>query len=217
MPKHDSINMKKTLFVLPLFLFLLSSLSTQAQYMEQVVRRNVIKTNPLAMLQGPIIGFAEYRIMYERTLTPAHALQASLGYLGKGIVNSDFYMDFMFANPISEVDHNGYRVTAAYKFYTDNYAPNGWYLMPHASFSYGKMHSKSDPDTDYITATYINVTGNFGYQVLVDDRFAADFYFGLGWKSNTWSGYGQYHNDPGLPVQNVPVKVNIGMNFGIAF
>src|SRR6478609_283611 len=108
MSKPDSINMKKIFFVLPLFLFLLNPFYSKAQA-PKAIRRNIIKTSPLAMLQGPILGFSEYRLQYERALTPSHAILISMSYLGKGIFSDSFYSNFSFSNPYATTQYNGYR------------------------------------------------------------------------------------------------------------
>lgn len=190
----------------------------------------VIKTNPLAILWGSIPLTAEYRVMIELTSSKNQSDQIGISYLGKSPVLE------LFEDSIENLDLlivRGIRFQGAHKFYINRpggplglsyseYAPHGFYISPHLSYSSVKFSTKAANSRDvFIKVTHFNANLLFGYQ-LIPGFWAFDIFAGLGYKKNNWiehdqqnsinkntSDFGKYYNSP--------VKLNLGFNVGVVF
>jgi len=222
-----------TILLIFFTLYPLSNIHSQPQDEEFVnpqVVNSIIKTNPLALLWGPIPFTAEYRVMIELTSSKNQSNQVAISYLGKSPVLK------LFEDSISELELliiRGFRFQASHKFYLNNlgsllglpyseYAPHGLYISPHLSYSSAIFSTKFFNSRDvFIKATHFNVNFLFGYQ-LIREFWALDFFAGLGYKKNTWIEHDQNNNinfdtsDFGK-FYNSPVKLNLGFNVGVVF
>ena len=190
----------------------------------------VIKTNPLAILWGSIPFTAEYRVMIELTSSKNQSNQVGISYLGKSPVLKLFEDTIQNLNLLIV---RGFRFQAAHKFYINRpggplglsyseYAPHGFYISPHISYSSAKFSTKFFNSRDvFIKGTHLNINLLFGYQ-LITDFWAFEIFAGLGYKKNSWIRHDQQNNinmntsDFGN-FYNSPVKINLGFNVGVVF
>lgn len=193
---------------------------------------SVYKTNPFSILWGPIPLTAEYKVIAEMAVDPHSSFLAGISYLGK----SPFLAMAEYANrnsnnngntvtPVQLLKISGWRFQAAYRFYPGKaFAPRGFYLGPQVSYSYAKFSDKSqNSNYYYLSITHFNINLLTGYQLIISDRLAFDFFFGLGYKNNVWtehnasSGSQVISFDNSFPPYSAPLKVTLGTSFGVAF
>ena len=193
-------------------------LGDRQPYNPQTVN-TIIKTNPFSVLWGPIPFTAEYRAIMELTSSKNQSDQFGISYLGKSPVIK------LFEDSIDDLKLliiRGLRFQASHKFYIMDYAPHGFYLSPHLSYSSAKFSTKFANSRDiYIRATHFNVNLLAGYQFL-PDFWALDIFAGLGYKKNTWIEHDQQNTiniDTGDfgELYNSSVKLTLGFNVGIVF
>ncbi len=125
----------------------------------------------------------------------------------------------------------GFRLQGAYRFYLNkklfsdekNYAPSGFYSGPVVSYSQAKLKFKNPLlKGNYIDAYSFFATWNTGYQA-VFNRFAIDFFSGLGYKKNDAishqrrGGSVSINNPDPIPYYSNNFKISLGFNFGWAF
>jgi hypothetical protein len=180
-----------------------------------------LKTNPLCMLQGPIIFTSEFRLSAERMTAKKQSFQITAGYLGKGAY---LYLFESMQNSNYEFKVNGARFGLEYRIYLfdkNNPKPEGMYIAPAFSYSYAKItDAYSSSRNEYIQATFINYTIKGGYQ-LIRNKLALDFFYGLGYKDNTWT-MNQNQSFSVLPNNDFELfpgnlKLILGFNVGIVF
>ncbi len=236
---------------LGLVLFSLESVSqTREDTLKQAVKklpakvpRNIVKFNPLPILWGPIPLTAEYRILREITVGKQESMQVGVSYLGKspfvslaensynsgngpngtGTGNSNPNGTVSFNTPDLKLTISGFRFQLSYRKYLGNSkAPNGAYISPHLSFSEAFISDKYIVRyQQHVRVTHFNVNFLVGYQSVFWDKFAFEFFTGLGYKRNRWeensSGvYAPIATDE-IPLYNLPIKFTLGFNMGIAF
>lgn len=193
----------------------------------------VIKTNPLPILWGPVPLTAEFRIVREITVATNQSMELGFSYLGKSPLFSILENGLNQNNQV-KMYVSGFRLQMAHKFYINevlekmemsdfDYAPVGFYIAPHISYSSAKFTYKSLNRYDvYIRGTHFNINLLGGYQTLIDDQLAIDFFAGMGYKKNTWTEHSPPNNivpvDMGLgSFYNSNVKLILGFNAGITF
>ncbi len=181
---------------------------------------STLKTNPFAMLVGPIMFAAEYRLSYETVLSDDQSFQIGASYLGKS-----FYLLLMEKNDPNSIKFlvRGYRIQLTYKiFLTRDEAPKGLYIGPHFSYSYCKFSTKYYNNVDnYIKAVYVNYNGIVGYQ-FVFNKFTIETYLGLGYRDNAWiEHYNQVNtlldDQEDFMLYKGDLKLILGFNVGFAF
>lgn len=191
-------------------------------------QKQILKTNPLPIMWGNIIGTAEYRLLYEMPVSLRQTLMLGVSYLGKGpffttlFALSDTSTNMQIHNQLmqlaNEATVNGYRIQAMYKFYLSqsHLAPRGFYIGPHASYSIAKIDIAS-VDV-YEKDTYYNINIFWGGQAVISS-VALDFFMGLGYKHNL---YEIYYNKQRVESGDIPsltgnLKLSLGFNIGYAF
>lgn len=197
------------------------------------IQPSLLKTNLGAIGWGPIsippddtTTFAtpltsEYKLMYEMCFAPNQSAVLGVSYLGKHVL---FLMASNDTSQLSKEIKNifigGYRVQGMYRIYfnpSTKQAPRGFYMGPHASYSYCKVNLKTDPDY-YIKMINWNINALLGYQIVIGNAVSLEMFGGLGYKNNTMS----VHN-PGKQIENYTygkvlphTKFSLGFSFGIA-
>ncbi|MFN6946465.1 MAG: hypothetical protein ACK4ND_16070, partial [Cytophagaceae bacterium] len=175
------------------FLLLLSSMAIGQDYPGtnyknfEIPKQNIIKTSPLAMIQGPIIFTSEYRLAIERVLSRKISGQMGVSYLGKSNL---FSIDAAIRSVSPQatninVTTMGYRVQAALKYYLLKEAPYGLYFAPHLSYSYAEFFLRSHSH-EVVKAHYKNLNFLFGYQFFIKKKIAFDMFAGYGVKENVF-------------------------------
>ena len=99
-------------------------------------------------------------------------------------------------------------------------APEGFYVAPHVSFSNVTVSDKRALNSGvFIQITHLNVNMMGGYQIL-SKYLAYDFFFGLGYKQNTWFEVTPKYINNITPTENEfrlytnNFKINLGLNVG---
>jgi hypothetical protein len=189
----------------------------------------IYKTNPFSMLWGPIPLTAEYKLICEAAFSPRSSFVVGVSYLGKSPLlsmaekanrnNGNGTMQ-----PAAELKVRGWRFQLAYRYYLGRRkAPRGFWCGPQLSWSNAIISTKSpNAAYDYLEATHFNLNALAGYQLIIRDKWAFDFFFGLGYKKNTWLEHyaGKVtviHDFDDIPFYGGPVKITMGTSFGMAF
>lgn len=204
-----------------LFVNAQTSTKEKARTTESDGPKNIIKTNPFPMLWGPIPFTNEYRLVYERAITPKSSIQITGAYIGKSPFTT--IIERFSANELDEdinIKVNGFRVQALYKFYLldNNNAPEGLYIGPGFSFATAKL-GNTGSTTDYVNAYYTNLSAIGGYQFIAGKHFAFDIFAGVGLKYNRYN----FNVDPNNSdftfnrLSWVGPKFTLGFNMGYAW
>ncbi len=129
-------------------------------------------------------------------------------------------------SPSDKLKVRGWRFQLAFRYYlSKRNAPRGFYCGPQLSYSYATITTASlSPYNIYIKGTHFNLNALVGYQAIIRDKVAFDFFFGLGYKKNTWieyysptRAYTIHDFDNITPLYKLPIKITFGINFGLAF
>lgn len=220
---------RKIIYTLLLVLYSLASYTQIYEDKEAVLSqkktRATFKTNPFAMLVGPVILTAEYRLSYETVLSENQSLQIGGSLLGKS-----FYLKMIEENDSAYKANNirfvvsGYRFQLTYKYFPGDIdtAPAGWYIAPHFSYSSAKFTTQQlNLYDEYIKAIYVNYNLIIGYQILISEKLALDMFCGLGYRDNGWH---EHYNQTNYPLDasefmlyNGHLKLILGFNAGVAF
>lgn len=191
----------------------------------------VYKTNPFSVLWGPIPFTAEYKIIRETAIAPHSSFLVGISFLGKSLLlsqaeKSSAGSSLNNSQGQQKLKIRGWRFQLAYRYYLGKRnAPRGFYCGPQVSYSSATIADKSQsPYNTYLSVTHFNVNALVGYQVIIRDKVAFDFFFGLGYKKNTWiehysasRSYIIHDFDDITPLYKLPVKITFGINFGLAF
>lgn len=221
-----------------IFLFIISLGNIQAQTTmgaSSLNPRYIIKTNPLAMIVGPMLFASEYRISIENTTAINQSVQFGISYLGQNsILKSTVEQDTSFKSG-EKIILQGYRLQFSYRFFFKNEAPNGFYIAPNISYSYAKMLLKVNhyvQKNPYVRLIYFNYGAIFGYQKIVTENIVVDMFLGGGYKKNTYDQvyfYGSSTSNQILKNKTKPLdkeglymfgenlKLYLGFNIGYAF
>lgn len=196
--------------------------STYAKRLE--AKRNILKTNPFTIVQGPIPFASEYRLAYEHVTSERGAIQISGSYLAKGFM--EVLAEASVSPPVN-LKIRGYRFQAEYKYYLIKRkdglnAPRGIYIAPVFSYAHVKITDKSNVLQDeYYAITYTNYCLKFGIQI-IKKNLAFDPFIGLGYRNNIWQEH--FNNTTSLMKKDdipfysdYPVKILLGFNAGWAF
>jgi len=211
-----------------LFLFTILLGNIQAQSTLGAINlepRNVIKTNPMAMIIGPIVFSSEYRIAIENVTSRNQSVQIGISYLGQNsILKSQYEGDTLYTQYGISLILRGYRAQLSYRFYINDDAPNGLYFAPHLSYSSAKVFQKQNNyiyKDEYFKFTYVNFAGMVGYQILANKTIALDMFFGMGYKSNNFDLFEKNQfkaqDKEGLYMFGENFKMYLGFNLGYAF
>lgn len=186
----------------------------------------LLKTNPLAILWGPIPFTSEYRVVAEITTGRTQSSQIGISYLSISPA-------WILFEKIAQVPGNfqlkvkGWRLQVAHKFYLISrrkYAPFGFYVSPNVSYSNARLSFGLNQyiRQNYFDFNHLNANILIGVQVGRNSRITMDLFGGVGYKQNTV----RYHvnNYRIIPFDtkdfgefyNSPVKLTLGINFGYA-
>lgn len=200
--------------------------------------RPILKSNPLPLLWGSIPLTSEWRIMGEIATSRYQASQIGVSYLDKSPVFKLFENNIPNQPGQPKFLVQGFRFQAGHKFYiskfleknfgvvnSHDYAPYGFYIGPHFSYSTAKLTTKYYNSFDvYYKCTHVNLNILAGYQSEIFDEIVFDIFTGFGYKQNTWidvqntvstaktvntEELGRYYNSH--------LKIIIGINVGMAF
>ncbi len=188
--------------------------------LQQPVSNTILKTNPLAVLWGPIPFTAEYRLVYETLIMPKQSLLIGGSYLGKSI----------FLTTLEELDTtmqyqpkslmSGFRVQLEYRFYFNNKRGYQWgyYMAPHISYSRAKLYTdyygKQGYYSDFRYLDYGIIAGN---QTVIYHS-ALDLWIGLGTKKHWvyWVQPNKIEPQDDFDIIIPYLKIYFGFNFGIS-
>lgn len=188
---------------------------------------NVTKTNPFTPLWGNIPFTAEYRIVQELATAKKQSLEISASYLGKSLILT-LLKSFDTTKTIEKLTVGGIRFQIAYKLYLssarDRYAPEGFYIAPHLSYSYANISNRFLRNkNEYLQIVHFNTNMLCGYQFIILDDFIVDLFCGIGYKKNNWyeydpvKGLQNFNTDDMGFFYNSPVKFILGFNVGVAY
>lgn len=190
-------------------------------------KENVIKTGIFAPLWGAIPLTSEYRLVYEAPTSMRTSIQIGGSYLGKNFWIWPLIIDSLKQNnPIAtQITTKGFRAQIAFKYYLfkDQISPDGLYIAPFLSYSSVKFGSAyTNVYQSYLRAVYMNANLIMGYQFFYMNELAIDFYFGMGYRKNSWVIYelGQQNkilNENDFQLWPWPVKIVLGINVGITY
>ena len=187
--------------------------------------RFTVKTNPLTVLGGPFYAMwivpltNEYKVSFEAQTMSKQSIQIGLGYLGTSPLIRTF-LDMAETDNDTTVNSGGFHGQLWYKFFlTGDDAPAGFYLGPHFSYAWVKMKNSAD-ESQYVSASKLNIHGVLGYQVITKGGFALDIYTGLGVKNKSYEtpegDMEDWLDDLNL-TNRFTVSVPFGFTFGYAF
>jgi len=203
-------------------------LSSRSIEVDKPPKSVYFKTNPFAILQGPIPGVAEYRFAFEAVGSHKFTYQVGASYLNKSPVFSAVFPD---TQGLTARDYAfpGYRLQAQVKYYFIKFSssdklsgyllPSGAYLSLHSSYSAAtlKLKALAYPRIDWAN---FNINLLFGTQIMMEDYAGIDFFMGLGYKHNTIVATDYKLKKTTLdpkeavwPYYGSPVKIMFGFNF----
>lgn len=194
---------------------------------------NIIKTNPLSTIQGPIFLLGEQRVLYEHKLGTHKSVELGASYLAANslieeelfatvaaIAGLVMYTGFLPKNisfststdkPVLDPwSTTGYRLQASYRYYINRNHMRGFYTSLRISDSEAHGWVMFEGKIPF-RVNLFNATGNIGCQFINQKGFTVDIYAGLGYKRIT----SHYSNDP-VKTKN-GIKFSFGFNAGIAF
>ncbi len=195
----------------------------QKQYYKQPL---LLKTNPLAVLWGPIPYTAEYRLVTEITTGRKKSVQFGISYLDKSLI---WKAAEKMANipTYYQLKVKGWRIQAAYRFYLISrrrYAPFGFYISPTVSYSNARISIGLERYYRQVYFDFRHFNSNIliGVQIGRHSDITMDIFAGIGYKKNTV--FYHVNNAYIIPIDtkdfgafyNSPVKLILGINFGYA-
>ncbi len=191
-------------------------------------QKQILKTNLLPMLWGPVVFTSEYRLVGEAPTAPWQSVLVGVSYLGKSPLANNFMSGqgaSMTMRQAKNTAINGWRLQGMYRFYLTHTwkAPQGFYIGPHASYAYAKASMLSNR-SQYIKLVYSNINLLAGVQCILFRRIAIDCFSGIGYRSNYEEEHGYRGAITTTPLPGVfdsgqpgHLKLTLGMNMGMAF
>ncbi|MES2285207.1 MAG: hypothetical protein V4547_05920 [Bacteroidota bacterium] len=186
----------------------------------------ILKTNPLAILWGPIPFTAEYRLVAEITTGRKQSSQIGISFL----TTSPIWKTIEAAAKLPTKYHfiaRGWRIQLSHKFYLigrKKYAPFGFYISP--NISYTNAHISIGLQRyyrqNYLDFRHFNANILAGVQIGRNSRFTMDIFGGLGYKKNTVFFHATsfvilpYDTEDFGAFYNSNLKLVFGINFGYA-
>ncbi len=168
----------RNLLLTSLLLFSFSVSFGQDEKAHDLPPRRLLKTNPFAILSGPIPLTAEYRIGFEQVVRSHRSFSVAFSYLNQSPI--DWFTKIR--SPQTMV--SGFRGQMMYRWYLSkaSYAPDGFYLGPHVSYSYLDVSEKqaSIPQKRLEFLNYMSANALAGYQVLLGDAVSLEIFTGVG-------------------------------------
>ena len=186
----------------------------------------LLKSNPLAVLWGPIPFTGEYRLLTEITSGRTRSVQFGVSYLGKSLIWKVAETSTK-TPPYYQLKVNGWRVQVAYRFYLISrrrYAPFGFYVSPMVSYSNAQISVGLERYYRQVYFDFRHFNSNLviGVQMGRNTDITMDIFAGFGYKKNKvyyhvdntriipydTRGFGDFYNNP--------YKFIFGINFGYA-
>lgn len=183
----------------------------------------IVKTNPLGPLAGSVFLTSEYLLSLEFVTSSFQSSQISVSYMGKSPILKSL------EDSIPDLELlivRGYRIQISHRFYMlkkQHYAPLGFYLSPHTSFTGIKVSTRYQNSMDnYIRISHFNMNLLAGFQLIINEDQVIDMYMGLGYKNNFWEEHQSQttisiNADDLWPWYYNPIKFTIGFKVGIGF
>lgn len=195
--------------------------TNQLNAQTETERSMVIKTNPFAsMWSGVWLGnFIPLTAELPRVTFEAgsghHGGMISGGYLGWSALGDIQDAD---GNKVRDAaSNNGFKIQGLYKYYLSGNAPKGFYIGPHASYSFTKIVDKDNSD-NYLTGTNQIYSAALGYQFISKGGFAFDVFTGFGYQSKDWKVDGEGVDFGETAIEGKKgLKIPFVINFGYAF
>lgn len=158
----------------------------------------VVKTNPLRYFWGALPFTSEYRLNVETVRSRYQSTELGISYLGESPILKtavDSFNSQLNGNYGKiDIQVRGARLQLTHKFYIkglnpgltiSSYAPNGYYIAPHASVGYAEF-SVNDAPVPFMEMTHMNINLLFGRQMFFWNSIAFDAFIGGGYKKNIW-------------------------------
>ncbi len=175
----------------------------------------IIKTNPLSYLWGPIPFTARFGIGLEKITSRQRSTQLDLALLGKSPILHLLEDSLQAQNGGRrfEFQVSGGSVKVGYRWYLNrwipgkklphtytNYAPQGYYLSTYASYSSAHIRTRSRNSTfPEFHFRHVNLNLVLGRQYFYGDHLVFDAWAGMGWQNNVWK-----RKDHRQRIQRVP-------------
>lgn len=195
--------------------------------------RVLAKTNPLAIIWGPIPLTSEYRVMGEFVIDRNISTQVGFSGLLKSpiltLIEDSTRQDYELPLVV-----NGFRFQASGKYYLNSLlhkwrlgrdmpAPEGFYIGPHVSYSTARFTDRYWRNYDvYLRISHFNVNLMGGYQYLLGHGLVLDLFVAGGYKRNWWQEKGlagvvtAVNSDELGAFYRSNLSLFIGFNMGIA-
>jgi hypothetical protein len=193
-----------------------------------------LKTNPLAVLVGPIPLTAEYRIAVEAVANNRVSYQVSGSYLNKSLLFSLLQNDSANAPVGSDFKFPGYRLQGEARFYfvkfqqekikKENVVPSGFYSAINVSYSFAKLGRKAQAYPVLEFANF-NINWLFGGQIIAGESIGADLFLGIGYKQNSLTNVDYRLRRTNLSLEengfqgyygsNLRVSLGMNLTFGL--
>lgn len=191
---------------------------------KQQYPRNILKTNPLAVIWSQIPLSGEIRMMYERVTNPNDAAVIGISFIIPSILIADTIRAIEKQLGIN-LKMYGFRIQIEKKFYlspiNNGKAPKGIYVAPHASVYTSRWYIKGQ-ENRFFQANFCNINFLVGYQLLLWKTIALDACAGLGYRYNYYlegNSQNPFPIDKGDDFLEIPnwLKISLVVNAGIAF
>lgn len=155
-------------------------------------KRFYAKFNPIPILHGPIPNTSEYRLGFEVVGGERFSYQVVGSYLNRSLLINALADDSIKAQA-SQYEFPGYRFQLQARYYLikmsdgksmkELMTPSGIYVAIHTSYAAATWKPK---DQNFPRQEWTNFTlnGLVGVQLMADDDFGLDMFFGLGYKEN---------------------------------
>lgn len=202
-------------------------------------KRVFLKTNPLPMIQGPLLYSSEYRLGVEIVGSDRFTYELFASYLSKSLLLRSNLIDDTIRNVLDQLEYPGYRLQGQVKYYflklknsktvSNMYSPSGFYLGLHGSYSSATWRPKNIAlGVSSQNWTNMNINTKLGLQIMDDERFGLDMFVGLGIKKYIVIDKDYRGNETEIPVESAvegglgsyfasPIKFSLGFNlaFGL--
>jgi len=184
------------------------------------------KTNPFAILAGPITLTSEYRLGFEATANPRISYQICGGYLNKSFLFNLTQNDTANGLNAKDFSFQGFRIQGQVRYYfkkfedkkdwSTKFTPSGYYIAAHGSFSKATLRLKTQT---YPYNDYVNINANLliGLHAMIEQSFGIDVYTGVGWKQNSLSSVDYRLRRTNLSLTENGFSRYYASNFKISF
>ena len=205
--------MKKSFFFFAFLGIIASTGFAQEQEKSDLPPRHIIKTNPFAILSGPIPLTAEFRLGYEHVIAPHRSYLFCASYLNQSPI------DWLTKIRSPQTIESGFRGQMMYRWYLSkkSYAPDGFFVGPHISYSYLQVSEQlaDKPIKQLEFLNYMSANLLSGYQVLIVHVFSIELFSGLGVNRRI----SRFRNSTraNIDVDRYGFQFTFGSNLGIAF